>query len=433
MNGKLRTLLTAAGSAALLAACAVGPKAPLPTIPAEGQGAFIGSQSASVSTEAARDDWWRLYQDPTLDGLIQQALTENNELEAAAANLRAVRASLSEARSGRFPTTTTSAAYNRSRASTDTVPTANGAKLPEVDTYDVGLDVAYEIDLFGRVESSIRAARGDVVAAAAALDIALWDLRARAADQPLWSLLGERRHERIAGYVSGLPAATLEEKVAMARTFQQQGHTAFKVHAVVSHDGIAEEMAALRQALGADAQLMVDLHWKFDLEGALQLAHQLQPVGLTFIEAPLKPEDVPGLVALGQQSPIPVAAGEEWPTDYVARPRVEGESLAYVQPEMGHTGITQFLRIARLAAAHGVQVAPHATIGGGIFMAASLHASAVVEGLWRHEWQHSIFSRSVQMLDTDMAYTQDGYQLPSGPGLGAVPNTTFWQHAEAVA
>lgn len=269
--------------------------------------------------------------------------------------------------------------------------------------------------------------------AIAALDIALWDLRARAADQPLWSLLGERRHERIAGYVSGLPAATLEEKVAMARTFQQQGHTAFKVHAVVSHDGVAEEMAALRQALGADAQLMVDLHWKFDLEGALQLAHQLQPVGLTFIEAPLKPEDVPGLVALGQQSPIPVAAGEEWPTDYVARPRVEGGSLAYVQPEMGHTGITQFLRIARLAAAHGVQVAPHATIGGGIFMAASLHASAVVEGLWRHEWQHSIFSRSVQMLDTDMAYTQNGYQLPSGPGLGAVPNATFWQHAEAVA
>ncbi|HAC01164.1 MAG TPA: RND transporter, partial [Brevundimonas sp.] len=59
MNGKLRTLLTAAGSAALVAACAVGPKAPLPTIPAEGQGAFIGSQSASVSPEAARDDWWR--------------------------------------------------------------------------------------------------------------------------------------------------------------------------------------------------------------------------------------------------------------------------------------------------------------------------------------------------------------------------------------
>lgn len=171
MNRKALSLLTASGAALLLAACAVGPKAPDPTIPVQGQGAFIGSQSASVSTEAARDDWWRLYDDATLDGLIQQALTENNELEAAAANLRAVRASLSEARSGRFPTTTTSASANRGRSSTITNPTANGAKLPEVETYDVGLDVSYEVDLFGRVESSIRAARNDAAVAAAALEV----------------------------------------------------------------------------------------------------------------------------------------------------------------------------------------------------------------------------------------------------------------------
>jgi len=269
--------------------------------------------------------------------------------------------------------------------------------------------------------------------ALAALDIALWDLRARAAGQPLWSLLGTRQRDSIAGYVSGLPAATVDEKVAMARTFAAQGHDAFKVHAVVSHDGIAEEMAALRAALGEQVQLMVDLHWKFDHAQALALAHELLPSRLTFIEAPLKPEDVAGLIALGADSPIPVAAGEEWPTDYVARLRLDGGTLAYVQPEMGHTGITQFLRIARLAARRGVQVAPHATIGGGIFMSASLHASAVIDGLWRHEWQHSIFSRSVEMLDTDMAYAHDGYRLPSGPGLGAVPNARFWHHTEAVA
>lgn len=269
--------------------------------------------------------------------------------------------------------------------------------------------------------------------ALAALDIALWDLRARAAGQPLWALLGTRQRDSIAGYVSGLPAATVAEKVAMARTFAAQGHDAFKLHAVVSHDGIAEEMAALRAALGEQVQLMVDLHWKFDHAQALALANELLPSRLTFIEAPLKPEDVAGLIALGADSPIPVAAGEEWPTDYVARLRLDGGTLAYVQPEMGHTGITQFLRIARLAARHGVQVAPHATIGGGIFMAASLHASAVIDGLWRHEWQHSIFSRSVEMLDTDMAYAHDGYRLPTGPGLGAVPNARFWDHTEAVA
>ena len=88
--------------------------------------------------------------------------------------------------------------------------------------------------------------------------------------------------------------------------------------------------------------------------------------------------------------------------------------------------------LERQAGTHGAQVAPHATIGGGIFMAASLHASAVVERLWRHEWQHSIFARSLQMLETDMGYAHDGYRLPSGPGLGAVPGALFWEHAEAV-
>jgi len=171
MNRKALSLLTASGAALLLAACAVGPKAPAPVVPTQGQGAFIGSQSASVSTEAARADWWRLYNDATLDGLIQQALTENNELEAAAANLRAVRASLSEARAGRLPTTNANAAFNRSRASTVTAPAANGAKLDDVDTYSVGLDVSYEVDLFGRVESSVRAARGDADAAREALEI----------------------------------------------------------------------------------------------------------------------------------------------------------------------------------------------------------------------------------------------------------------------
>ena len=171
MSAKLRNLMVAAGSAALLAACAVGPKPAVPTTPVSSQGDFIGSQSAAVSTAAVQGDWWRLYNDPVLDGLIEQALAENNQLEAAAANLRAVRASLSEARSNRLPSTTVTGAANRSQSSTITNPAAGGAELPEVDTYDVGLDMSYEIDLFGRVESTIRAARADHRAAEAALEV----------------------------------------------------------------------------------------------------------------------------------------------------------------------------------------------------------------------------------------------------------------------
>ena len=170
-----RILTATAFSALLLASCAVGPKAPDATLPPLASGAFVGSTNASVSAATpARDDWWRLYNDPVLDGLVTQALTENNELEAAAANLRRVRASLSEARTGRLPTTTTSASYANTQPSAASVPAGSlppGTDAPEVETYDAGLDVSYEIDLFGRVGSTIRAARADADAAAAALDI----------------------------------------------------------------------------------------------------------------------------------------------------------------------------------------------------------------------------------------------------------------------
>ena len=168
----LRFLTATAGASLLLTSCAVGPNAPDATLPPPASGAFIGAATPAVTAEAARDDWWRLYDDPVLDGLIGQALAENNELEAAAANLRRVRAALGEARVGRLPSTTTSAAGQYGRASAATVPGGNGGQpLEEGESYDVGLDVAYEIDLFGRVGSTIRAARADADAAAAALDV----------------------------------------------------------------------------------------------------------------------------------------------------------------------------------------------------------------------------------------------------------------------
>ncbi|HZV84991.1 MAG TPA: TolC family protein, partial [Brevundimonas sp.] len=172
VRSPLRLLTAGAGSALLLASCAVGPTAPDAALPPAAVGGFIGSASPAVTAEAVRDDWWRLYDDPALDALIAQALTENNDLEAAAANLRRVRAALGEARIGRLPSTSTTATGQYGRASAATVPGGNGGQpLDEGETYDVGLDVAYEIDLFGRVGSGIRAARADADAAAAALEV----------------------------------------------------------------------------------------------------------------------------------------------------------------------------------------------------------------------------------------------------------------------
>ena len=164
--------LSAACATALLSACAVGPGAPEATLPPPASGAFIGQGlTTQVSPAQARSDWWRLYDDPVLDGLVLQALAENNELEAAAANLRLVRASLSEARSARLPSTSVGASGQYGRQSAYAVDPAATGPLDEGETYDVGLDVAYEIDLFGRVSSASRAARADADAAQAALEV----------------------------------------------------------------------------------------------------------------------------------------------------------------------------------------------------------------------------------------------------------------------
>jgi NodT family efflux transporter outer membrane factor (OMF) lipoprotein len=163
------TLIATTAAAALLAACATAPDL-RPTAPAAGQGAFVGASTGPYTADAPPADWWRLYADPALDGLVEQALSRNRDLAVAEATLRQVRASLSEARSLRLPSTNTSASASYGRPAATTTPGAVGA-LEEGETYSVGLDVSYEIDLFGRVRNTIAAARADAAAQEAARDV----------------------------------------------------------------------------------------------------------------------------------------------------------------------------------------------------------------------------------------------------------------------
>jgi L-alanine-DL-glutamate epimerase-like enolase superfamily enzyme len=263
--------------------------------------------------------------------------------------------------------------------------------------------------------------------ALAAIDIALWDVAARQAGVPLCEALGGARTQRLPAYVSGLPKATLAERVDLARTFANRGFRGIKYAGVVSHEGIVEEMLALRDALpGAD--LMVDLHWRYSADEALNLARELKPAQPYFIEAPCPPEDVEALAAVASKSGLPVAAGEEWRNVFEAKLRLAHARLAYVQPEMAHTGVSQFVEIAKLAQARGAGVIPHATIGMGIFMAASLHASATFANCPYHEYQHSVFDRNLAHVDTAMRCEAGFYTLPEGPGLGVVPRASLMRY-----
>ena len=264
--------------------------------------------------------------------------------------------------------------------------------------------------------------------ALAALDIALWDLKSRQDDVPLATALGGARTATIPAYVSGLPKATLHERVALAVEWRARGFRGIKYAGVVAREGVAEEMHALRAALPPDTDLMVDLHWRYTADEALALAQAVASARPYFIEAPCAPEDVAGLERVAAASGLPVAAGEEWRNVYEAQLRLDRARLAFVQPEMAHTGVSQFVAIAALAGARGAAVIPHATIGVGIFMAASLHASVTLDRCPYHEYQHSVFDRNLQYVDTTMHCAAGFYHVGTGSGHGVTPRPELWQY-----
>lgn len=259
---------------------------------------------------------------------------------------------------------------------------------------------------------------GFYVDSLAAIDIALWDIAGRIAGQPVCELLGGVSGRTIPAYISGLPEKTKAERAALAKRWQDRGFDAFKFATPVADDGPAVELENLRVALGPSARIAADMHWNQTAEEALVLIAAMQPHGLWFAEAPVRTEDIAALETVSKGTDTPIAVGEEWRTVWDMIHRIDRCRIAIVQPEMGHKGITNFIRIGRLAAERGIEVIPHATIGSGIFLAASLQASATLPTLTGHEFQHSIFEPNRRLLVGDMDCREGAYSLPTGPGLG---------------
>ncbi len=165
----MKQLALVAATALVLAGCMVGPnyRSPLPQAPA--QAPFLSGQSPAFTQEQPPGRWWGLFAEPVLDRLIEEALTRNTDLRVAAANLRRARGVLRETRSGLFPTATATASATYQRQSGDQLGFPGGAT--EGESYDLGIDASYQLDLFGRIRRAIQASRADVGAAQAAFDV----------------------------------------------------------------------------------------------------------------------------------------------------------------------------------------------------------------------------------------------------------------------
>jgi len=165
----------ALGSLALAlgaSACAVGPNYHPPATPAPAAAPFVSARPAIASADAPPDQWWRLYDDPALDTLVQEALTENQDLKVAAANLLKARGVLDQAKAGLFPTTDLSFNESWGESSTDQLITyLNGQKIPPAWAATGAFNVSYQVDIFGRIRRSIQAAHADAAAVAAAENV----------------------------------------------------------------------------------------------------------------------------------------------------------------------------------------------------------------------------------------------------------------------
>ncbi|MGZ2411664.1 NodT family efflux transporter outer membrane factor (OMF) lipoprotein [Sphingomonas sp. F9_3S_D5_B_2] len=156
--------------AALSACTTVGPNYHAPAPIAPGQPAFVGSASPAFTTQEPPGRWWSLFRDPVLDRLVQQALSANTDLRVAAANLAEAQAALRETRAARLPTTSISGSATYGRASGQSLGQSGAG--PTGTTFDAGIDVGYQLDLFGRIRRATEASRADVGAVQAALDVA---------------------------------------------------------------------------------------------------------------------------------------------------------------------------------------------------------------------------------------------------------------------
>jgi NodT family efflux transporter outer membrane factor (OMF) lipoprotein len=203
-----------------LAACAVGPNYQPPGAPSQAA-ARLPSTTANAGASAAPlpGKWWRLFDDPAIDPLVEKALAHNTDVRVAVANVRRARALLSEARSGRLPTSdvTGSATYNRivtQQGGFGQNPGGGGgAGTPigpfETDFYNLGVSAQYEVDLFGRVSRSIEAAKADLGAAQADADAARVTVAAETARAYAQACAYQVQAE-VAGETAQLQGRTLE-------------------------------------------------------------------------------------------------------------------------------------------------------------------------------------------------------------------------------
>ncbi|CAM4101536.1 galactonate dehydratase [Palleronia rufa] len=265
-----------------------------------------------------------------------------------------------------------------------------------------------------------------LMSAIAGIDQALWDIKGKAAGLPVHQLLGGPCRDRIRVY-SWVGGDRPQDALDQARENVALGFTALKMNAtaemqiVDSHaaiDRAVAGIAAMREAVGPDVGLAVDFHGRVQRPMARVLLRELDPLRLLFVEEPVLPDQIDALPALTAGLATPIALGERLYSRWDFRPVLEGRAVDIVQPDLSHAGgITECRKIAAMAEAYDVALAPHCPLGP-IALAASLQVDAVAHNAFIQEQSLGIhYNAAADILD----YLVDASVFDYGDGMVAIP------------
>lgn len=246
---------------------------------------------------------------------------------------------------------------------------------------------------------------GFMLDAIAAIDIALWDIAGKQAGRPVSALLCAEPKLDVPAYLSGVPRGAATQGFRLVKLFYD----------TPTPEEFFEHMDAV---IAVGAHVAADALWRHTPESALAFGAGLEKRNALWFEAPLPPEDALAHGALARELRVPVAIGESYRTRHEMRPFFAAGGVGVYQPDIGRCGITEGLRLAALAADHGINAVPHISIAFGPQVAAAIHFAAAVANCSLTEYNPQVLEMANRFLAAPLRMSGARYQVPTGPGLG---------------
>ena len=243
------------------------------------------------------------------------------------------------------------------------------------------------------------------------VDIALWDLKAKTLGQPLYRLLGASDN-KVSAYASwnlwwqyDLDTLARHGQEHLARGFRQMK---YRMGGVESRDEAVERTRVLREAVGGDIDLIVDINWSWTVNKVIEIGRALAPFNLFWIEDPIPADDYEGLGQISEALDTPICAGETYHEALQFRNLLDRRGADCVMIDLEVGGVTQWLKIAHLVEAYAVQVASHTCTEVSSHLIAAASNGLTVEYL---PWAEPLFKEVPSMRDGKLV-------LSERPGLG---------------